>query len=67
MGGLRSQELTGCEIAFDEPVMQPNQLVVMDTLLITINRKTEKLLHLFNLNTKKKIGEQMTMGEGPMR
>ena len=59
---FESQELTGREIAFDEPVMQPNQLVVMDTLLITINRKTEKLLHLFNLNTKKKIGEQMTMG-----
>ena len=62
---FESQELTGREIAFDEPVMQPNQLVVMDTLLITINRKTEKLLHLFNLNTKKQIGEHMTRGEGP--
>lgn len=62
---FESQELTGREIEFDEPVMQPNQLIVMDTLLITINRKTEKLIHSFNLNTKKKIGEQITMGEGP--
>lgn len=62
---FESRELNGSEIVFDEPVMQPAQLQVMDTLLITINRKTEKLFHLFHLGTKKKIGEQITMGQGP--
>lgn len=62
---FEKQELVERKIEFDEPVMQPTQLIVMDSLLITINRRTEKLLHLFNLNTKKKIGEQITMGQGP--
>ena len=62
---FETQKLTARMIEFDEPVMKPDQLMVWDTLLITINRGTEKIFHLFNLKTKEKIGEQITVGQGP--
>lgn len=60
-----TKELIGEPIDFDEPLMKPKQLIVYDTLLITCNQNTEKHFHLFNLKNKKKIGERITMGQGP--
>ncbi len=57
--------LKGKNISFDEPIMKPLQIMVIDTLLITINQGTEKHCHLFNLKTKKKIGERIAIGQGP--
>lgn len=59
------QNLVAKKIEFAEPVMKPDQLMIWDTLLVTINRGTEKIFHLFNLKTKEKIGERITVGQGP--
>lgn len=59
------QPLTGIILDFDSLIMNPNQLIVHDTLLITCNQSTSKLFHIFNLKTKKKIGEAVEMGQGP--
>lgn len=58
-------ELNGTDLEFDELIMNPEQLLVRDSLLITINLRTEKFFHLFNLKTKHKIGESITVGQGP--
>lgn len=57
--------LQGKELVFDEEIMNPYCLIVRDSLLMTINQRTEKLCHVFNLNTRKKINEQIEMGQGP--
>ena len=57
--------LHGEELLFDEEIMNPYCLIVKDSLLMTINQRTEKLCHIFNLNTRKKIKEQIEMGQGP--
>ena len=62
---FETQKLMAKKIEFNEPIMKPDQLMVWDTLLVTINRGTEKIFHLFNLKTKEKIGEQITVGQGP--
>lgn len=58
-------ELTGNVLFFDEDIMNPYHLAVRDSFLLTLNQKTEKICHVFNLNTKKKIGERIMMGQGP--
>lgn len=60
------QSLTGSVLDFEDLIMNPNQLIVYDTLLITCNQNTSKLFHIFDLKTKKKIGESVSMGQGPM-
>lgn len=62
---FHNKTLAAKEIKFNEPVMKPDQLMVWDTLLVTINRGTEKIFHLFNLKTREKIGERITVGQGP--
>lgn len=62
---FENQKLIAQKIEFNEQVMKPDQLMVWDTLLVTINRGTEKIFHLFNLKTKEKIGERITVGQGP--
>ena len=58
-------ELTGRELFFDEEIMNPYHLAVRDSFLLTLNQNTEKICHIFNLNTKKKVGERIMMGQGP--
>ena len=58
-------ELTGNVLSFDEEIMNPYHLMVRDSLLLTLNQKTEKICHVFNLNTKKKVGERIMVGQGP--
>ena len=53
------------ELLFDEEIMNPYSLMVKDSFLMTINQRTDKLCHVFNLNTKKKVGERIEMGQGP--
>ncbi len=60
-----TQILNGIEIEFDSMIMQPKQLCVYDSILITYNPKEEKLFHIFNLNTLKKTGECISIGQGP--
>ena len=58
-------ELTGKLLSFDEEIMNPYHLTVRDSFLLTMNQNTEKVCHVFNLNTKKKVCEQIMMGQGP--
>lgn len=59
------QELHGNTIAFDQPIMKPYQLMVYDSILVTVNSGTDTIFHVFNLNTRKKVGERIAMGQGP--
>lgn len=58
-------ELIGRELSFNEEIMNPYHLAVRDSFLLTLNQNTEKICHIFNLNTKKKVGERIMMGQGP--
>ena len=53
------------ELVFDEEIMNPYCLMVKDSFLMTINQRTDKLCHVFNLKTRKKICERIEMGQGP--
>lgn len=60
-----TQSLTGSTMSFDSTVMKPIKLQVYDSLLITINVGEEKLFHIYNLKSGKKIGERISVGQGP--
>lgn len=60
-----TQKIKGSNLQFDSVSLRPTSIQVFDSLLFTVNRKDEKLIHVFNLNTKKKIGERIAMGGGP--
>ena len=60
-----TQSLTGLVVEFDSMILKPRQLQLYDSLLITYNSGADKLFHIFNLKTKKKIGECISMGQGP--
>ena len=56
------KQLQGQVLEFDSLVMKPNDLRVYDSLLITINYNCDKLFHVFNLNTKKQVGQRIGRG-----
>lgn len=60
-----SQKLTGKVFLSDEEVLKPMRVYVCDTILITMNPKEKKLFHLFDLNSKRKIGQRISLGQGP--
>lgn len=60
-----SNSLVGHTVEFDNLLMKPSQIQLYDTLLITYNQGADKLFHVFNLKSKKKIGECISMGQGP--
>lgn len=60
-----TQSLIGTDLQFDDIVLKPTRIQVYDTLLLTINTNEKKLIHVFNLKTKKKIGERVSAGQGP--
>lgn len=62
---FEEKELKGKVVLLDEEVMKPYHLMVRDSILMTVNERTEKICHLFNLNTGKKIGERIALGQGP--
>lgn len=57
--------LTGSALEFDSMVMRPISLHLYDSFLITINMRTDKVFHIFNRYSKQKIGERISMGQGP--
>lgn len=62
---FETQSLQSNDLTFDAEIMNPYNLIVRDSLLMTINQRTEKLCHIFNLNTRRKINERIDMGQGP--
>lgn len=59
------KNLNGNIIDFDSLVMRPSDLLVIDSLLITIEPAEKRLFHIYNLNTKKKIANVIDRGQGP--
>lgn len=57
--------LIGKELEFDADVMKPYQLIVYDSILMTVNENTSHICHIFNLTTHRKIGERIKIGHGP--
>ena len=60
-----TQSLIGSDVLIDEMSLKPTCLQVFDSLLFTINTREKQLIHMFNLNSKKKIGERISAGHGP--
>ncbi len=59
------QKLTGKVFLSDKEVLKPMRVYVCDTILVTMNPMEKKLFHLFDLNSKRKIGQRISLGQGP--
>lgn len=52
-------------VDMDSSIWAPRQLQLYDTVLAVMNHGTDKLVHLFSLNSKKKVAEHISVGQGP--
>lgn len=52
-------------VDMDSFILAPIQLQVYDTLLAVMNSRADKMVHIFNLKSKKKIAEHISVGQGP--
>lgn len=59
------RKLEAKTVTFDSLIMNPTALRVYDSILITVNYHCEKMLHIFNLNTKKQVNQCLLKGQGP--
>lgn len=57
--------LQGENIEFDQPLLMPRWLLLVDSMLLVENRRTKLLLHKYNLASRKKTGECIPFGSGP--
>ena len=60
-----TKNLNASTIEFDEPIMLPWLFVKSDSLLIVQNLRTNNILYVYNINTRKKVGEFISWGNGP--
>ena len=58
-------QLEGQAIEFDEPIMRPSCMYIIDSFLILKEDRADFLLHKYNLNNSKKESECFTFGSGP--
>ena len=58
-------KLNAVTIEFDEPIMFPLMFFKSDSLLIVQNIRTNNMLYVYNINTRKKVGEFISFGSGP--
>ncbi len=59
------KELRSNKLEFDSLIMQPMDLVVYDSLLITVEVGKEKIFHVYNVNQKIHINQCINRGQGP--
>lgn len=57
--------LSGSEIHFSDEGLKPVSMQMYDSLLITINPWEERLFHVYDVRTKKKINSCISLGQGP--
>lgn len=57
--------LKGDSMAFDDILLKPVKIHLVDSFLIMKNRNTESAYHIFDVVSKKKIGECVPFGIGP--
>ena len=60
-----TEMLNATQIEFDEPIMLPLLFVKSDSLLIIQNLKSINMLYVYNVNSRKKVGEFISWGSGP--
>lgn len=58
-------KLEGKKMNFNDLIMHPSEIQVYDSILVTLEIDGERLCNVYNLNTKEKIGERLTRGQGP--
>lgn len=61
--GIR--KLAGHVLTFDSLIMNPADILVMDSLLLVVDSYDDKHIQLYNLKTKRKIGSRIFFGQGP--
>lgn len=57
--------LQGDSVVFDEMLMQPTRVAVVDSFLITKNQNAERFFYVYNVDTRRKVGERIPFGIGP--
>ena len=57
--------LKGKTMEFDTPILRPRDLQILDSVLVVIDYNEDRLFHLFDLNTMKKMGSRVVSGGGP--
>ena len=62
---VETRQLKGQTLEFDSLIMNPSDLMVIDSFLLVVDSYDEKQIHLYNLNTKKKIAARIFSGQGP--
>jgi len=58
-------KLNATTVEFDEPIMFPHLFLKSDSLFIIQNLRTNNLLYVYNLNSRKKVKEFISFGNGP--
>jgi hypothetical protein len=59
-----SEKLTGSKVT-NVKLENPRNIYIIDSLIITVDRGTDYLLHVYSLKTGKKINELIRRGKGP--
>lgn len=60
-----TKKLKGNSLEINEFVMNPSDILVHDSLLITIEQGLDKIFYVYNLNTQSLINECIIKGQGP--
>ena len=58
---LKAETMAG----FDSLALAPTHLCVYDSMLLTINKKSDKNVLVFNVKTEKKVAAHISTGQGP--
>ena len=58
-------KLHATTIEFEEIIMRPLFFIKSDSLLIVQNIRSNNMLYVFNINSRKKVGEFISFGSGP--
>lgn len=62
---ITTEHLTGTISELSNLAMRPTDIMVCDSLLITIEYGRDKLFHIYNLKAQKQVNECIVMGQGP--
>ena len=57
--------LEGDSVEFDDILMMPTRIAIVDSFILMKNRNVERFFHIYHLDTKQKVGERMPFGIGP--
>ena len=61
----KTVKLNAVTVDFDDLILLPHLFVKSDSLFIIQNIFTKNLLYVYNINSKKKVGEFIARGSGP--